>query len=290
MAMRFGQQTEFATEAAYAVVVGLDQTAPDTDDDIEANLRFARMYPQDVRAEVCQLNAASALFESGRFLDAYHEAIVARELTENVDSLLIINRLLAHSAFQLKDYQSAERSYAELLERGEPMQDELLASVYKQGELAEGRGELAEATHHYKRLDAVAPDATLTRDAAYDIAALYEGLGQPLEAISQLKRYRSRYSDMDESLKVHISARLIALLESNSNLLGAASELVSLAQNLTGEKARESRYRAAQLFLEGGQLDSAIEHFRYYAHNYKQPSDLRLEAMHHMDSLYLQTN
>jgi hypothetical protein len=53
---------------------------------------------------------------------------------------------------------------------------------------------------------------------------------------------------------------------------------------------RQSLYRAAELYLEIGQLDRAVTYFTSYADTYAEPMDLRLEAMDQLDRLFQQLN
>ena len=287
-------ETEFGREAAYAVVLGLSESLASfgVDSVIEANLRFSAFYPTDERASAAQLNAAKHLFEESRFAETMDAAQVALQLESSPDKeyQLVAKRLIAHSAFELEDYARAERVYKELGALGEDHQTEILAAVFKQAEVAELSGDLTTAISHYKRLEQIAPNSQLASDAAYDVVALYEQLGQTALAVNQLTEYRNRYPNAAKGQQDEISRRLIDLKEASGDLMGAATELVSLSKTSSGEASRVARYRAAELYLEAGSTQQAIEHFRFYAHNFLEPASIRLEAMHHMDELYQVTN
>lgn len=281
----------FGREAAYALVLGLDTHATTFGIDalIQANLRFAQLYPEDLRSANCQLNAAKHLFDQGQFSHANIAAEQAVSMSVDSEHQLIARRLLAHSAFELAQFAQAELAYRELVRLGDDSVNRLLASVFRQGELAETDGELETAIHHYQRLSEVDPAATLTRDAMYDIAALYEQLNQSDRAIAQLTLYRQQFPQQAQTMTAEISRRLIDLKQRSGDLTGAASELIALSTRTVGEASGVARYRAAELYLQDGQLDQAIEHFRYYAHNFTSPVAVRMEAMHHMDALYQKT-
>ncbi|MFN3238720.1 MAG: hypothetical protein ACE37D_16885, partial [Pseudomonadales bacterium] len=83
--------------------------------------------------------------------------------------------------------------------------------------------------------------------------------------------------------------RLAGLKETQGEVTAAAEELLRVARGNEAESARVARFRAAELFLQSGELDRAIEHFRYYAHNHPEPAAVRYEAMQHMDELYQAT-
>ncbi len=155
--------------------------------------------------------------------------------------------------------------------------------------MAETRGDLVEAIHHFKRLVEIAPETHLARDTAYDLATLYEQIDRPDMAITQLLSFRQQYPEQQVVASTEISKRVIGLREAGGDLKGAAEELLALSKRATGDSKRVSIYRAAELYLEAGETQQAIQHFRYYAHNFLEPVSLRMEAMHHMDVLYQQT-
>lgn len=280
--------TDFGREAAYAVVVGLSADIPafGLEALIDAHLRFAASYPEDSRTPASQLSAAKHLFEIAAYAQAKEVARHAIDLDSDPAYQLIARRIVAHSSFELAEFEQAETIYRELTALGDNHSDRLLASVYRQGEIAENNGALEVAITHFDRLWEIDARAELTRDATYDIAGLYENLNRMDLATMQLERYRQRYPREAERQFDDISRRLVDLRESEGDLEGAARELLAISHRSDGEAARVARYRAAELFLESNQVLLAIEHFRYYAHNFPEPLDIRLEAMHHMDELY----
>ena len=277
--------TDFAREAAYAVVLTRKQLANDTEAEIAANIRFATLYPDDPRAPVCQLKAADLLFTAAQYARALPVAQRAIEFSLSPADIETATKIVGHSAFQIDEFALAAKQYRSLLARHEDsdVRQRLLAAVFKQGEQAELAGDLDQAIEFYASLSSIDARAELSRDAQYDIATIYEQLGEDKAAIQQLEKFRQQFTDHGEA----IAQRLVQLYERSGNLEAAATELLASAP--AGNKARLARYRAAELFLEAGNLELAIEHFRHYAHNYPEPADLRLEAMHHMDLLYQQT-
>ncbi len=284
--------TEFGREAAYALVLGSNKRQEELGAEavISFSLQFAASYPADARAAQAQLNAAKRLFESRRYEETRVAAETGLSLTLSVEEQKLAQQLLAHSAFELNDFVTAERVYRELDLLGEDVIEQVLASVFKQAERAEIEGDLASAVVHYDRLYDIDPTAELSRNAMYDVAALYEQMAMPEQAIAQLERYRKRYPTFASRSNGEIARRLVYLRESSGDLIGAASELVAMSQAGDGDVARAAKYRAAELYLEVDDLPQAIMHFRDYAHTYLEPVSVRLEAMHHMDLLYQKTD
>jgi tetratricopeptide (TPR) repeat protein len=84
-----------------------------------------------------------------------------------------------------------------------------------------------------------------------------------------------------------IDVRLASLYEQSENWAAAALEYVGLSKSaLDKEVRRQSLYRAAEIYLAENDVAAAIEYFRDYAHTYKRPLDIRMEAIHNMDGLY----
>jgi tetratricopeptide (TPR) repeat protein len=288
-------ETRFAREAAYAVALGANQlltneaARQDILAAIDANLRFARLYSDDLRAPSSQLSAAKHLYEQAIYQQANEAATTA--LTLNLDQAgeRVAKRLIAHSAFALADYAAAESTYRELEAAGDDTREQILAAVFKQAELAETAGDLASAIEHLQRLREVAPRSALARDAMYDIALLYEQLDNLPAASQQLELYRKTYPQQTAEMGQAFILRLAGLKETQGDVTAAAEELLRVARGNEAESARVARFRAAELFLQSGDLDRAIEHFRYYAHNHPEPAAVRFEAMQHMDELYQTT-
>jgi len=77
------------------------------------------------------------------------------------------------------------------------------------------------------------------------------------------------------------------MYEKSENWAAAAVEYVGLSESASDKEVRrQSLYRAAEIYLAENDVTAAIEYFRDYAHTYKKPLDIRLEAIHHMDGLY----
>lgn len=305
--------TDFAREAAYAVVLGQSTRVASGESaaerEIEANLRFVALFPHDDRSPASQLKAANILFKAQSYFRALDVARIAITMQQPIAAHDMAQRIIGHSAFELSDYATAAGVYRSLLadlggnkasrktqerkqERKQELSERLLATVFKQGEQAEQAGDISGAIAFYDSLVDIDSEAEVSRDAQYDIAGLYEQVDNPEAAIQQLEQFRGHYRGTHRN---EITQRLVALYESSGDLEAAAQELLAgsasagLGEGGSDEVRRVAKYRAAELYLEAGNLPLAIEHFRYYAHNHPVPATLQMEAMHHMDLLYQQT-
>jgi tetratricopeptide (TPR) repeat protein len=269
---------------------------------IDASTYFTSTYPLDIRVPAISVNTAKILFDLSRFQEAAQltqvvidAAATAREAMSNnqktaTDKLLRTAVLISgHSRFELGEYELAEAAYRELLETDgadNNLRERLLASVFKQAEKSEASGDLQQTIVHFQRLSEIDRMSPLAIDASFDVAALYEQLGDAVSAIRQLEDFRRNYPG--HPAVAEIPKRLVSLYETQNMPGSAASELLAMHgnQNIDRATQRQALYRAAELFLAADNTEMAIDSFRNYAHEYESPFGVRMEAMQHMDTLY----
>ena len=294
-----------AHEAGYAAILGLTEliNLSGTEElelwqrlKIDAQIEFALIFPGDPRAPAVQTDAADTLFTLG------HTA-AALDLAENLlaewpdveaglkkTALLIIG----HGRFESDEFVAAEQAYHRVMQmqlsddEWAKVRNRLLAAVYKQAEAAEAADAVDEAVRHYMRIAQIDAHAPLAAQGHFDAIAVVEGAGRIGEAAAMLDDFRAIYPDHE--LGKGIDMRLAGMYEQTENWPAAAAEYLGLANSADDmEVRRQSKYRAAEIYLQLEDVAAAIEHFRDYAHTYRQPWDLRLEAMHQIDELYQRT-
>lgn len=291
-----------AADAGYAAVLGLTSirhTAnnPDVDtparDLIAAQVEFASTFPSDPRAPVVQGAAADGLFAAGDFTAAVDLASELLSTWPGADAGLrrTALRIVGHGRFELADYTGAEAAYRELAasardaKEQDDLKQRLLASVYRQGEVAEDAGDATAAAGHYLRLRDIDPQSEVAIRGQFDAVALREQQGDAAGASGLLEDLRNRHPG-HELLK-DAGLRLAGMHETSGDLAGAAAELVRLAaEHPDVAVRRQSRYRAAELYAGLEQHDRAAEQFRQYAAQYHEPVDVRFEALHQLDVLW----
>ncbi|NKB99218.1 MAG: tetratricopeptide repeat protein [Pseudomonadales bacterium] len=294
-----------AHEAGYAAILGLSELVSTASAHelelwqrlkIDSQIEFALIFPGDHRAPAVQTDAANTLFALGHADEAIDLAEnllaewpdVAHELRKT--ALLIIG----HGKFEADNFVAAEAAYHELLamtleesERSK-VHERLLAAVYKQAEEAELELDVDRAVHHYLRVAQLDPTAKLAVQANFDAIATLEGASRLEEAAGMLADFRSRFPKHE--LNQGSDLRLADMYEKTENWAGAAAEFLSISKSATNREVRQqSHYRAAELYLQLDDVPMSIELFRDYAHTWMQPEGLRMEAMHHMDTLYHRT-
>lgn len=292
-----------APEAGYAAILGLEElvaSAPREELElwqrlkIDAQIEFAMYFSADERAPAVQAAAADSLFALAEYEVAVELAENLRSTWQNLPAELEKSALLilGHGYFELGNFVAAESAYQQLLmieleeSEHEKVSERLLAAVYKQGEASEAAGDSVTAVAHFMRLQQIDPQAELAIQGHFDAVAVVEATGQIDEAAALLADFRGRYPDHE--LGRDLDKRLADMYEQTQDYARAAAEYLRMSESAEEvDVRRQSLYRAAELYLQLDEVNNAITYFRDYANTYKRPMDLRMEAMDHLDQLYV---
>lgn len=297
-----------AAEAGYAAILGYgtllangEETLDETElkrlsqQKIDAQVEFALIFAADERAPTVQTDAANSLFALGRFDQAVTLANSAFATWPQLAPELAQTNLLilGHGGFELGRFADAERAYQRYLNNGPaldeqaPVREKLLAAVYRQAEAAEGQGDVEAAVGHFQRMQALDFNAELTIQGQYDAIAVVEGAGDLDRTAALLNQFRADYGEHE--LAQGIDMRMASLYEQSNNFAAAAGEYVNVSRtSADAEVARQSLYRAAQLYLEHNDTVNAQTYFSQYVERYPKPLDLNLEAVQQLDTFALQ--
>ncbi|MFK7914977.1 MAG: tetratricopeptide repeat protein, partial [Pseudomonadales bacterium] len=298
-----------AAEAGYAAILGYGtllaaQSASGVVDDaerarmtqrkIDAQVEFALLFGDDPRAPTVQTDAADSLFKMGQFEPAMALATAAIETWPDQGPTLAATNLLilGHGGFELGQYAQAEGAYQRYLNTGPVpeqqalVKEKLLAAVYRQGEAAEANQDIEQAIAHFQRMQAVDFNAQLTVQGQYDAIAVVEAAQQLDRTAALLQQFRADYPG--HPLAKGIDMRMASLYERSENFAAAAGEYVNVSRSSSDpEVARQSLYRAAELYLEQGDSSAAETYFADYVQRYPKPRDLNLEAVQQLDEFAL---
>jgi TolA-binding protein len=289
-----------AADAGYAAVLGLTAikyTAnnPDVNTEaralIAAQIEFAETFPQDSRAPAVQGAAADGLFAAGDFSGAVVLATGMLQSFPAADPALrqTAMKIVGHGRFETGDFAGAEGAYRDLLkvtpEDAAQIQERLLASVYRQGEQAEGAGDVDTAAGHYLRLREIDAASEVAIRGQFDAVALRELQGDAVAAATLLEDLRNQHPEHE--LVQDAGLRLASMHEGSGNQAAAAAELSRLADEHTdSEVRRQSRYRAAEILVGLGRHDAAADQLTRYIDTFASPVEQRFEALHMRDALY----
>lgn len=298
-----------AAEAGYAAVLAyrdylkLSGEMPETErsrllaQQQKSRLDFVQRFPEDERAIDILYIATQRDFEQENDMDVIARAqqIIDWTPAPPSDMLLEARLLKAHSLYRLGDYRFAEMAYRDALQampeqdpRRDDIQENLAASVYRQGEDYLDAGNLAAAVDEFLRVGAVAPESSLRANAEYDAANYLVELGQWDRAIEVMTAFRANYPqhEMIDTLP----AKMALAYRETGQWEQAADEsqrMVGLAT--TDEEKRETLYIVAELYDRSGNKRKAIVTWRDYANRYPQPLADYMEAANRLAALYDET-
>src|SRR5262245_8218369 len=149
-------------------------------DTVASSLKFADAFPDHEQAAAILGAAADDMYDmkdyraavgsAQRVLDTYPRAEAGIRRSAWI--------VVAHGSFELAEYPQAEKGYAQVLavtpesdESRASLVDNLAASIYKQGELANQAEDYRAAADHFLRIRSAAPTSSIRPSAEYDAGA-----------------------------------------------------------------------------------------------------------------------
>ncbi|HWI15104.1 MAG TPA: tetratricopeptide repeat protein, partial [Burkholderiales bacterium] len=171
-------------------------------DTVASSLKFAHTFPDHAQAAAVLGAAADDLFEMKNYRSAVDAAqrVVDKYPDAEMDIRHSAWTVIAHGSFELGEYPAAEHAYTQVL-AGTPEGDEsrtalvdnLAASIYKQGELANQAQDYRAAADHFLRVRSAAPASSIRATAEYDAGAALIRLQNWKEAAAVLEAFRSTF-------------------------------------------------------------------------------------------------
>jgi cellulose synthase operon protein C len=294
---------EQAASAGYAAVYAHREhqriAASEQRDDVrrqavESSLRFADAFPQHEHAAVVLGAAADDLYEMQQFERAL---LAGRTLLERYpEAETPLQRaawiVVAHSSFDLEDYPAAEQAYASVLALSaaddasrEGFVDNLAASIYKQGELANEAGDYRAAADHFLRIRQAAPTSGIRAAAEYDAGAALMRLEDWSTAAAVLEDFRESYPEHE--LNREATRQIAHVYREDGQTARAAAEYERIsAEAEDPELAREALLFAGELYEEAASPDDALEVYLRYVALFPQPVEIAVETHFKIASRY----
>ena len=298
---------EKAAAAGYAAVYAhreaLKVAAPQTrakvkQDIIRSSLRFADTFPKHAKAAVVLGAAVDDLYE----IKDYERAIAAgrKLITRFPEAEQDIRRgawlVVAHSSLELGKFEDAEKSYTTVLRLTAPNDktrtlviDNLAASIYKQGEQANKRGDYKTAAEHFLRVATVAPTSKIRPTAEYDGATALLQLKEWNRAVDVLQRFRKNYPGNE--LQPEVTKKIAFALKEGGNSALAAAEYERVETETKDDELRRGALAlAAELYEQAGQSTGALRVYRRYVEYFPKPLELAIETRNKIAQLYKSAN
>jgi tetratricopeptide (TPR) repeat protein len=261
---------------------------------IASSLRFANAFPDHTHAAEVLGAAADDMYE----MKDYRAAVEAaqRIVDRYPGAEAAIRRsawiVVAHGSFELAEYPPAEHAYAQVLavtpeedKSRAALVDNLAASIYKQGELANQAQDYRAAADHFLRVRSAAPTSTIRSAAEYDAGAALIRLKDWTAAVSVLEAFRNTFPD--HKLRLEADKQIAYAYRENGQLSNAAVEYDRIASKSDDPALRsEALLVAADLYQKTNTPDRALDAYIRYVKEFPRPLDTALETRLKIAEMY----
>ena len=253
---------------------------------ILSSLKFAETFPEHEKAAIVLGAAADDLYGMKEYEQAHGAASKLLEVFPDTDADVVRAAwlVIGHSAYELQSYSEAETAYLQvlaLLPEGDKTRDELVdnlaASIYKQGELANSAQDYQAAADNFLRVSRNAPTSTIRPNAEYDAAAALIQLKDWETAASLLVGFRNNFPE--HSLQPEVTQKIAYVYRENGQLSLAANEYERIEQESEDDAIRrDALLVAAELHEQDGNSTNALEVYRRYVEYFPKPVEINLET------------
>jgi TolA-binding protein len=205
--------------------------------------------------------------------------------------------VIAHARFDQAQYAEAEAAYLRLRAVVPPddkeqkeITEKLAAAVYKQAEAKQAAGNSLGAVDDFLRVAAVAPTASIRKNAEYDAAAALVTMKEWPRAIEVLENFRR--NNPQDPLVVDATRNLAVAYVETGQGARAAAELERMADTATEtpELRREALWRSAETYQKVGDTGGATRAYRKFVERFPAPLDPAIEARQRLADLAAAAN
>ncbi|MCK0154174.1 tetratricopeptide repeat protein [Alcanivorax sp. S6407] len=273
-----------------------EQKDPVKRDVIRSSLRFSEAFPEHEKASLVMNAALEDIFAMKDYAFA---VTTGRKMLEMFPQAPQEERrsgwlIVAHSSFELEQFADAEAAYQNVLNLTAPedptrkeLVENLAASIYKQGEQANERGEFLVAAEHFLRVGQAAPQSKLRPSADYDAATALIKLENWGRSATVLTAFRNNYPGHE--LQADVTKKLAQVYSEDGKLALAAAEYERIESESDDEAIRREALKvAADLYMEVDNTDKAIEVRRRFIQYFPEPREPVME-MHNAIAGILET-
>jgi tetratricopeptide (TPR) repeat protein len=274
-----------ARRAQLAVVAQEDKDAVKVDV-VHSSMKFVDTFPKHKKAAIVLGAAADDLYGMKEYEQSLAAANKLLEVFSDAEADVVRDAWLVvgHSSYELSRYSEAESAYSNVLallpaedkSRGELM-DNLAASIYKQGELANNAQDYRTAADHFMRVGRMAPASKIRPNAEYDAAAALIQLKDWETAATVLVGFRNSFPD--NPLQPEVTKKIAYVYKENNQFSLAANEYERIEkESKDDEIRRDALMVAAELHEKDGNKLRALEVYRRYVEYFATPVELNLET------------
>jgi len=263
-------------------------------DTVRSSLKFADTFPQDEHAAAILGAAADDMYE----MKDYKAAIEAdhRLIDKYPGAPASIRRsawiVVAHGSFELAEYPQAEHAYTQVLTvtpEGDgsraALVDNLAASIYKQGELANEAKDYRAAADHFLRIRTAAPTSSIRATAEYDAGAALIRMQDWKAAVDVLEAFRTTFPK--NKLQLEATKQIAYAYRQSGQLSHAAGEYERIASQSDDPALRsEALLDAGDLYAQSNSQDQALDAYKRYVKEFPKPVETAIETRFKIAEMY----
>jgi tetratricopeptide (TPR) repeat protein len=261
---------------------------------ITSSIKFADAFPEHEQAAAVLGSAADDLYEMKDYRPAVTAAQRIIDTYPNTEAGIRRSAwvVVAHGSFELADYVPAEHAYTEVLkvtpesdDSRTGLVDNLAASIYKQGEIANEAKDYRAAADNFLRIRTAAPTSSIRPAAEYDAGTALLRLEEWTEAASVLEAFRSTYPD--HQLQPEATKQIAYAYRQSGQLSRAAGEYDRIATQSKDPALRsEALLVAGDLFEQSKSRDRALDVYIRYVNEFPRPVETALETRSKIAEMY----
>lgn len=295
---------EKAADAGYTAIYALRKSLAVSEkadeervlrDIVRSSLKFVDVFPRNEKAALVLSAAIEDMYELKEYKLA---ADTARMLLAKYVADQQIRRsawlIFGHASFELGILKNAEEGYMSALKLTDDNDasrsdwiENLAATLYKQGENANERGDYKTAARYFLLVGKYTPTSKIRAVADFDGATALINNKDLTDAAQVVRSYRERYPD--DPRAVELTKKLALAYREGGMLTLAAVEYEGLgASNKDKVFQRASLTLAAELYTQARELEKAYPIYLRYIKLFPEPLEYKLE-MQDKIAAYLKT-
>ena len=265
---------------------------------VRSSLKFSETFPQHEKAAVVLGAAADDLYGMAEYEQALTAANRLLEVFPDTEVEVVRSAwlVIAHSSYEVQRYDEAEGAYLQVLDllpQGDKTRDDLVnnlaASIYKQGELANAAEDYRAAADHFLRVGRMAPTSTIRASAEYDGAVALIQLEDWVLAAEVLVGFRENFPEHE--LQHEVTQKMAFVYRENGQLALAATEYERIeTESQNDELRREALLTAAELHEKSGNRARTLVVYRRFVSYFPQPVEINLETRNKIAHIYKDQN
>jgi tetratricopeptide (TPR) repeat protein len=200
--------------------------------------------------------------------------------------------VVAHGSFELAEYSQAERAYSQVLAvttEGDASRaafvDNLAASIYRQGEIANEAQDYRAAAEQFLRIRSAAPTSSIRAGAEYDAGAALIRLQDWTEAVKVLEGFRKNFPE--HKLQLEAAKQIAHAYRQSGQLASAAGEYENIASKSTDPLLRsEALLTAGDLYDQSNSPERALAAYIRYVKEFPKPVETAIETRFKIAEMY----